>query len=981
MFIMQGAMGIGQAAQPIQQISAAIPASDQLLTIVSRTSAIDSFSEAGKTLESVRGHIEVKDVVFAYPASPNFYVCNGYSLTVQAGQTVALSGASGAGKSTIIQLLERFYDPVGGVITLDGVDIKTLNVKWLRDQLGLVSQEPVLFQGTVAENIRYGKRDASIEEVEEAAKSANAHTFITSRLNDGYDTQVGQMGSKLSGGQKQRVAIARALIKRPSVLLLDEATSALDNESEKIVQAALDEIMTKLKRTTIVIAHRLSTIRNADKIAVVDKGVVVEEGTYDELVAIGEGGFFHKLAKKQTDMGAQDLKTMEAARLLQNESNHSGHALKAAEEEEDGGKSPKDRRKARRSKEGRKARNSKERNSKEGKEEGAAAAEGADGGEEVPVKVKAPVGRLWKMMNGSIVFVALGMAFACGSGGLPLYGFYNMLNLFTVFFQVDADAINRDTVYYSSIMFATIGGIIFCIWADTLCFGVFAARLTYRLRSQGFNAFVGQDIGFFDTENHSAGALTSFLSEKATVIEFLTGGQLQAMCRTLACAITILTFSAVFGAWQILLYMLAAFPIMMGVMGMIMMIAAGDQIRAQQGKELTGKAAMANKEAGQLIGEVVLAIRTVASFNAEHQFVQDFNAKVDRVKQLETSAGIKQGFAAAVGMSLFMLVMAGMNYYGGYLMSLKLITFEEMMTPMFMMMGGMMIFASAALGLKDPATASVAAKLFFEAIDRKPPIDVFAEAGSKLESVKGDIEVKDVVFAYPTARDHLVCNGYSLTIEAGQTVALSGASGSGKSTIIQLIERFYDPLSGSITLDGVNLSTLNVHWLRQQLGLVAQEPVLFQGTVEENIRYGKRDATFADVEEAAKNANAHSFIIESLQNGYKTDVGIRGGKLSGGQKQRVAIARALVRKPAVLLLDEATSALDNESERIVQAALDEIMIKLKRTTIVVAHRLSTIRNADKIVVLKEGKVAEQGTHDELLANPEGLYFNLVLAQQ
>ena len=299
----------------------------------------------------------------------------------------------------------------------------------------------------------------------------------------------------------------------------------------------------------------------------------------------------------------------------------------------------------------------------------------------------------------------------------------------------------------------------------------------------------------------------------------------------------------------------------------------------------------------------------------------------------------------------------------------------------FMMMGGMMIFASAALGLKDPATASVAAKLFFEAIDRKPPIDVFAEAGSKLESVKGDIEVKDVVFAYPTARDHLVCNGYSLTIEAGQTVALSGASGSGKSTIIQLIERFYDPLSGSITLDGVNLSTLNVHWLRQQLGLVAQEPVLFQGTVEENIRYGKRDATFADVEEAAKNANAHTFIIESLQNGYKTDVGIRGGKLSGGQKQRVAIARALVRKPAVLLLDEATSALDNESERIVQAALDEIMIKLKRTTIVVAHRLSTIRNADKIVVLKEGKVAEQGTHDELLANPEGLYFNLVLAQQ
>jgi len=411
------------------------------------------------------------------------------------------------------------------------------------------------------------------------------------------------------------------------------------------------------------------------------------------------------------------------------------------------------------------------------------------------------------------------------------------------------------------------------------------------------------------------------------------------------------------------------------------MVAAGDQIRAQQGKEQTGKAAMANKEAGALIGEVVLAIRTVASFNAEHQFVKDYDAKIDKVKSLDARDGIKAGFAAAVGMSLFMMVMAGMNYYGGYLMSLKLITFEEMMTPMFMMMGGMMIFVSAALGLKDPATATAAARLFFEAIDRKPAINVFDQEGLTLENVRGDIEVKDVVFAYPSAKDHLVCKGYTVSIPAGQTVALSGASGSGKSTIIQLLERFYDPMSGSITLDGVNITTLNVKWLRQQLGLVAQEPVLFQGTVEENIKYGKRDATREEVEAAAKNANAHEFILGNLQSGYETDVGMRGSKLSGGQKQRVAIARALVRKPAVLLLDEATSALDNESERIVQAALDEIMTKMKRTTVVVAHRLSTIRNADKIVVLKEGKVAEEGTHDELLANPEGLYFNLVLAQQ
>jgi ATP-binding cassette subfamily B (MDR/TAP) protein 1 len=266
-------------------------------------------------------------------------------------------------------------------------------------------------------------------------------------------------------------------------------------------------------------------------------------------------------------------------------------------------------------------------------------------------------------------------------------------------------------------------------------------------------------------------------------------------------------------------------------------------------------------------------------------------------------------------------------------------------------------------------------------IARVPTIDSFSEEGLKPASVKGDIEVRDVRFAYPTAPDHLVCKGYSLSIRAGETVALCGPSGSGKSTIIQLLERFYDPQSGTITLDGVNLKDLNVRWLRQQLGLVSQEPVLFMGSVSENIRYGKKEATQVEVEEAARSANAYDFITTTLSDGFDTQVGQGGGKLSGGQKQRVAIARALVKKPSVLLLDEATSALDNESERIVQAALDEIMTKQKRTTIVIAHRLSTIRNADKIVVLQEGAVAEQGTHDELLANPEGLYFNLVLAQQ
>jgi ATP-binding cassette subfamily B (MDR/TAP) protein 1 len=221
-------------------------------------------------------------------------VCNGYSLEIAAGTTVALVGSSGSGKSTIIQLVERFYDPDSGVVTLDGVDLRQLNVRWLRQQIGLVGQEPVLFSGTIAENIAYGKPGSTREDVEAAAKMANAFDFIQ-EFPSKFETDVGEKGGQLSGGQKQRIAIARAMIKSPAVLLLDEATSALDSESERIVQGALDDLLAKYKRTTIVIAHRLSTIRNADKIAVVDKGKIVEEGTHDELMAIGEEGRYYKL--------------------------------------------------------------------------------------------------------------------------------------------------------------------------------------------------------------------------------------------------------------------------------------------------------------------------------------------------------------------------------------------------------------------------------------------------------------------------------------------------------------------------------------------------------------------------------------------------------------------------------------------------------------------------------------------------------------
>ena len=271
-------------------------------------------------------------------------------------------------------------------------------------------------------------------------------------------------------------------------------------------------------------------------------------------------------------------------------------------------------------------------------------------------------------------------------------------------------------------------------------------------------------------------------------------------------------------------------------------------------------------------------------------------------------------------------------FYSLWLANEGLVTMAELMAPMWSVTGIMVPMMKAG-ALADIKNATNAAVRLFKLFDRVPLIDNLDESGKTLNEVAGNIEVKDVVFSYPTAPDHLVCKGYTLSIPAGQTVALCGPSGSGKSTVINLIERFYDPQSGAVMLDGVDIKTLNVRWLRSIIGLVGQEPVLFQGSISQNIGYGVSSgkATQKEIEEAAKMANAHGFITTSLGDGYKTDVGLKGGKLSGGQKQRIAIARAIIKKPAVLLLDEATSALDNESESIVQGTQPSLGLKSEQT--------------------------------------------------
>ena len=361
-----------------------------------------------------------------------------------------------------------------------------------------------------------------------------------------------------------------------------------------------------------------------------------------------------------------------------------------------------------------------------------------------------------------------------------------------------------------------------------------------------------------------------------------------------------------------------------------------------------------------------------------HRFLEEYTKTSMTVAYVQKKDACCAGFAFGFGNIMMLGGIGFIFWYSIILLNKEVIDMAGFLAPMFAITA-VMVPMMKAQALSDIPHATKSAQKLFKLFDRVPAIDNLSEAGATLPSVDGAIEVRDVVFAYPSAPDTPVCKGYSLSIPAGATVALCGPSGSGKSTIILLLERFYDPQAGTITLDGTEIHSLNVRWLRSQMGYVGQEPVLFQGTVSQNIAYGKGgDATQVEVEEAAKMANAHGFITEALGQGYATQVGLGGSKLSGGQKQRVAIARAIIKQPKVLLLDEATSALDNESERIVQAALDEIMTKHKRTTIVIAHRLSTIRSADKIAVVNEGVIKETGTHEELLAM-HGMYVNLVMA--
>ncbi|XAR71205.1 Xenobiotic-transporting ATPase [Bertholletia excelsa] len=936
--IVVGGLHMGSGISNLKYFSEASTAGQRIMEMIRRVPKIDSDNLDGQILQNIVGEIEFNHVEFAYPSRPETLVFKDLCFKIPAGNIVALVGRSGSGKSTVVALLQRFYDPMGGEILLDGVAINKIQIKWLRSQIGLVNQEPPLFATSIKENILFGKEDADMEDVIAAAKAANAHNFI-SQLPHGYDTQVGEGGIQLSGGQKQRVAIARAIIKAPRILLLDEATSALDSESEQLVQQALDNVA--LGCTTIVIAHRLSTIRNVDLIVVVQNGQIVETGSHNYLIQSDNGVYASLVRIQQTEKdiyqtSSTSASTSTIAKLdINNTSSQRFSAVNRSNSTNSTAPSQK---------------------------------------VENPTILKEqafPVPSFWRLLTlnrpeQKQAIVACINAVLSGAVQ-PMQSFVLGSTISTYFSTDHRDIKSKTRIYALSFVGISIFNFIIST-SQHYNFGYMGEQLTKRIRERMLSKILTFELGWFDQDENTSGAICSRLAKDANMVRSLVGDRMSLLIQTFS-AVTIACTLGLALAWKFAVVMIAVQPL-------VILSFYCQQVLL---KGMSKKAIKAQDESSKIAAEAVSNLRTITAFCSQARILK----MLDEAQEGPRRETIRQSWFAGIGFatshSLYTFISALNLWYGGKLIAQGFLEPKTFFQTIMILMNTGKVIADAGSMTKDLAKGSNMVKSVFAVLDRCTKIQPDDQQGYKPNKIAGDVELHDVQFVYPSRLDVIIFNDLSLKIEGGKSTALVGHSGSGKSTIIGLIERFYDPIKGIVRIDGRDIRTYHLRSLRNYIALVSQEPTLFARTIRENITYGAPGAVDeSEIINAAQAANAHDFIA-GLQDGYDTWCGDRGLQLSGGQKQRVAIARAILKNPVILLLDEATSALDSQSEKVVQRALERVMVG--RTSVVVAHRLSTIQNCDMIAVLDKGKVVEKGTHSSLLAKgPIGVYHSLVNLQ-
>jgi ATP-binding cassette, subfamily B (MDR/TAP), member 1 len=840
--IIIGAFSLGNVAPNGQAFTSGVSAAAKIYNTIDRISPLDPTSAAGKILDTVEGSVELRNVKHIYPSRAEVVVMSNVNLLIPAGKTTALVGASGSGKSTIVGLVERFYDPVGGGVYLDGVNIETLNLRWLRQQISLVQQEPILFSTTIRGNIRHGligsrfeseSEKQQEERIIEAAKQANAHDFI-SNLPDGYETNVGERGFLLSGGQKQRIAIARAIVSDPKILLLDEATSALDTKSEGVVQAALEAA--SQGRTTIVIAHRLSTIKTAENIVVMSEGRIIEQGTHDDLLE--RQGAYHSLVNAQQigDQGQRSAAEDEKAAMVEEEltrvaTSKSGPASAAPEDEKLAlGRTT----------------TSKSISSQVLEKKGS---------EQDPryslislIKFIASFNRKeWHLMLLGLVFSVI------SGGGQPTQGVFFAKSIVALSLPLQFEGQIRSEINFWASMYLMLGLVnLLAMVILGISFAFCSERLIQRARDRAFRTMLRQDISFFDKEENSTGSLTAFLSTESTHLAAISGATLGTL---LTCVTTLVGACAVSLAigWKLALVCISTIPVLLGCGFFRFWILARFQGRSKKAYESSASYACENTN----------AIRTVASLTREHDVYEHYHQQLVEQGKRSLISVLKSSSLYAASQSFILLCTALAFWYGG-----TLIGRGEYNLFQFFICFTQIIFGAQSAGTifsfaGDMGKAKNAAKELRRLVDLKPSIDNWSTDGEPVTHVDGTIEFRDVHFRYPTRAGVPVLRGLNLTVKPGQYVALVGASGCGKSTTIALMERFYDPLAGGVYVDGKEISSLNLNQYRSFLALVSQEPTLYQGTIKENILLGedRDDVPDEQIIQACKDANIYTFIM------------------------------------------------------------------------------------------------------------------------
>jgi len=650
-----------------------------------------------------------RNVSFAYPTRPNKKVFDGFSLNIRSGETIALVGPSGGGKSTTVSLIERFYDISEGRIEYRGVDIKDLNLSWYRDQIGYVGQEPTLFNTTIAENIAYGYPGATRKQIEEAAKQANIHSTIV-EFPDGYDTEVGERGTQLSGGQKQRVAIARALVKNPKVLLLDEATSALDTESEAIVQEALDELMESKDHTTIVIAHRLSTIRNVDRIAFVAGGKVLEYGPHNELMA-NPSGRYRRLVEsaqhRRSSVAGDTTKTTK--KKAKGEDEEKPDFETEIEEAEKGSFS---------------------------------------------------IARARQMASPDAGFMLLGAIGAIFAGGVfPAWGFMFAETIDLLFRRVlvcNEAALNssipmfegksfascpdyyqfvaddmRDVSYVLSAYWVVVAA--GCIFGNMLTFwgfGMASERLNKRVRDSAFASLIRQEVAFFD--KRSVGKITSQLQDDAAKVHTFSGEPVRSFLIAMSSIITGVIISFVY-MWPFALVALACIPVMGFATSIEMKQMLGeDESEDDKGGEKTAQDELSSP--GGIVVETLLNIKTVSALTLEEARLTNYEESLNMAQPHMVKDGCMAGVTSGLSMFIQQWVNALQLWWGGWLLfKYDTFSFNDFLISMFALLFSLFGLGAAFNGLSDRKDTEAAAGRIFYLLDRKSMIDPLSDEGKKLD--------------------------------------------------------------------------------------------------------------------------------------------------------------------------------------------------------------------------------------------------------